>query len=299
MKAAIAPTFWQVLVVLWLLVPAGCSSPKGLQKGYLDVVFPNQWKGDIDPITFTEPSGICWHPGRGTLFVIGDEGDICELKTDGSLVKYKHLRDDNNDFEGITCDPSSGLLYVAVEGAEAIVEVDPESFDIRREFSIPRDFQSKTVMQEGANGFEGITFMPDPAHPQGGTFYVANQSFVLDDEDDISAIFQVELPLRSGTGQPRILSCFEPGVIDLAGMHFDPVTGHILVASDATNMLFEYSPGWELVDFYAFPGDNQEGITVDSEGFIYIAQDTGGIIKLKWLRPTTAPLPSRTAAVTR
>ena len=35
---------------------------------------------------------------------------------------------------------------------------------------------------------------------------------------------------------------------------------------------------------YAFPGDNQEGIAVDPAGFVYYAQDSGGIIKMKWLK---------------
>ena len=39
-----------------------------------------------------------------------------------------------------------------------------------------------------------------------------------------------------------------------------------------------------LVHEYAFLGDNQEGIAVDEEGFLYIAQDTGGILKVKDLR---------------
>jgi hypothetical protein len=38
------------------------------------------------------------------------------------------------------------------------------------------------------------------------------------------------------------------------------------------------------VDFWAFPGDNQEGLAMDSEGLVYIAQDTGGILKVRWRR---------------
>ena len=41
---------------------------------------------------------------------------------------------------------------------------------------------------------------------------------------------------------------------------------------------------WKCSRAYAFPGDNQEGITADPNGFLYIAQDSGGILKLKWLR---------------
>jgi hypothetical protein len=35
---------------------------------------------------------------------------------------------------------------------------------------------------------------------------------------------------------------------------------------------------------YAFPGNDQEGLWIDDENFIYIVQDAGGILKLKDLR---------------
>jgi uncharacterized protein YjiK len=271
-----------VSLVASLVALAGCRSAASTQRAYLDIIFPNEWVGDIDKIAFNEPSGICWHSIRKTLFVAGDEGDICEIKTDGTLVKQKHLRD--ADFEGITFDPSSGLLYLAVEEEEAIVEVDPETFDILRQFSLPREFEGRTLLKQGGEGLEGITFVPDPAHPQGGTFYVANQAFTLSNPQDISAIFQVEVPLRTNTGPAKIIGYFEPGVIDLSGLHCDPSTGNILAICDSPNTIMEFSPAHKLLRYCAFPGDNQEGITVDPDGFIYIAQDTGGIIKLKWLR---------------
>lgn len=270
------------IVVAFVLVSGGCRNASGPGDAYLDVVFPNKWVGDIDEIKFNEPSGICWHGERGTLFLVGDEGDICEIKADGTLVKQKHIRD--ADFEGVTHDRSSGLLYVAVEEDEAILEVDPETFKVLREFSIPREFEGKTLMRKGGEGIEAITFAPDDGHKEGGVFYVANQAFTLTNEQDISAIFEVELPLRERSGKVKVLDCFEPGVIDLSGLYYDSSTGNLLVISDAANMIFEYSGDYELLNFYAFPGDNQEGITVDPEGHIYIAQDTGGIIKLKWLR---------------
>ena len=36
---------------------------------------------------------------------------------------------------------------------------------------------------------------------------------------------------------------------------------------------------------YALIGESQEGITMDPDGHLYIAQDQGGIIKVRWLRP--------------
>ena len=270
-----------IIVVCFLFV-CGCGKSLELEDACLNAVFPNKWIGDIDKIKFNEPSGICWHGKRGTLFLVGDEGDICEIKSDGTLVKQKHIR--QADFEGITHDPSSGLLYVVEEEAESIIEIHPESFEVLREFSVPRQFEGKTLMQKGAEGFEAITFAPDADHKQGGIFYVANQAFTLSNEQDISAIFRVELPLRDKTAKVKVIDYFEPGIIDLSGLYYDSSTGNLLVISDAANMILEYSSGFELLNYHAFPGDNQEGITVDPQGHIYIAQDTGGIIKLKWLR---------------
>ncbi len=260
----------------------GCASTPTPQEILSRIIFPNKWVGDIDKIGFNEPSGIVWHPLRKTLFVVGDEGDICEIATDGTPVKQGHLRD--ADLEGVTCDPASGLLYVAVEEAEAVLEVDPETFAILREFSIPREFEGRTLLAAGGEGIEGITFVPDDSHPQGGLFHVANQTFTLSNEQDISAVFQVELPLRDATTGPRITGWFSPGIIDLSALNYDAETDRLLVVSDSTNTLLVYSRDCELLDVYAFPGDNQEGVTMDPDGYIYIAQDTGGIIKLKWLR---------------
>jgi len=248
----------------------------------VDIVFPHQWVGDIDQIGFNEPSGICWHSGRGTLFVVGDEGDLCEIRADGTAIKQQKLR--SADFEGVTHDPATGLLYIAVEGEEAVLEVDPETFEVRREFRLPRRWQGQTRLREGKEGIEAITFVPDAAHAQGGTFFVANQAFTLTDEEDVSAIFEVELPLRSGTGEPTIIRSLSPGIIDLAGLFYDATSSHLFVVSDATNVLLEVSMDLEVLKAYAFPGDNQEGIAADSDGFLYIAQDSGGILKLKWLR---------------
>ena len=261
---------------------AGCRTTLGPHVTSPSIVFPCQWVGNIDKVRFNEPSGICWHSQRKTLFVVGDEGNICEIKTDGTLIKQKRIR--HADFEGITHDPSSGLLYIAIEGAESIIQINPETFEVLQEFSLPRTLDDKTVLKSGGQGIEAITFVPDPAHPEGGTFCVANQAFSLTDEHDVSAVFQVELPLRSNTGKPKLLGYFTPGIIDLSGLYYDPTSDHIFVISDATNIILEYSRNHDLVKEYAFPGDNQEGITVDKAGFMYIAQDSGGIIKLKWLR---------------
>ncbi len=272
-----------VLMIAFSLVPTrGCKKTCTPQQVLDSIVFQYKWVGDIDQIEFNEPSGACWHKSRETLFLVGDEGDICEIKRDGTLVKQKHIRD--ADFEGVTHDPSTGLLYVVIEEEEIVLEIHPDTFEILREFSIPRQFNGRTLLNAGGEGIEAITFVPDAKHPEGGVFYAANQAFTLDDEEDVSAVFEIELPLRSRKGKPRIIDYFSPGVIDLSGLYYDTKTDHLFVVSDAANIILEYSRQHELLSVQAFPGDNQEGITADPDGFIYIAQDTGGIVKLEWLR---------------
>jgi len=253
--------------------------------GFTVIPFPYQWIGNIDQVNFNEPSGIVFHPGRETLFVVGDEGDVCEIQRDGTLVKQKRILD--ADFEGITCDPLTGLLYIVIEGEEKIIEVDPKDFRVLRKFSIDRTFHGAVVLKPGGHGIEGIAFVPDSNHPEGGTFYVTNQCLDPDDQEDPSAIFELEVPLRSssnGGNIARIVKYFPFGVIDLSALHYDEKSGHLYIISDATNTFFEITTEGKILKAYAFPGDNQEGIAVDTKGFLYIAQDSGGIIKVKWNR---------------
>ena len=147
-----------------LLASAPAALPAAGQPDPLSVLFPCEWVGDIDRISFREPSGIVYHPLRHTLFAVGDEGDVCEITTDGEPLQQAHVRD--ADFEGITCHPDSGLLYVAIEGEEAILEVDPDDLRVLREFTINRTFHGATVLKLGGQGIEAITFVPDPTTPR-------------------------------------------------------------------------------------------------------------------------------------
>ena len=250
------------------------------------VSFPHIWLGDIDQAKLPEPSGLCYHPGRGTLFAVGDEGHVLELTTNGVPVKMKHMG--KIDFEGITVDPASGLLYIAWEGADRIVEFDPETFTFGPTFVLPRTFEGRTIMAPGGNGIEAITFIPSSNSVHGGTFIVANQVFELGLTNDLSALVEFEVPLRAppGTNVPvQVLRVIEPGIIDLSGLHYDAKSGHIFVISDTANMLLELTRAGVPVHAWAFPGKDQEGLAIDAEGYVYTAQDSGGITKRKYTGP--------------
>jgi uncharacterized protein YjiK len=250
--------------------------------------FPYQWidepgyGGNIDRVNFPEPSGLCFHPSRGTLFVVSDEGEIAEIGKDGELLFRAEIP---GDLEGITVEPESGFLYLIKEGDDIILEFDPETKEITRTFPLNRtyhgnpDFIEKRIGRYD-NGIESIAFVRDDKHPEGGTFFIGNQW-------DPPCLMEVWLPLKSSqekSTEARIIRVLSLILDDPAAMYYDCRTGLLNVVSDADNILVEITLQGKIVREFAFTGDSQEGIAIDDEGYLYIAQDSGGILKIKDLR---------------
>jgi uncharacterized protein YjiK len=99
---------------------------------------------------------------------------------------------------------------------------------------------------------------------------------------DPPALF--ELSLTASTTSVVWISRFIPmDFSDLSGLHYDPASGNLVVISDSNNRIYEFSRDAQLVRSTHLPGKDQEGIAIDDEGNIYIAQDSGGILKCKRL----------------
>lgn len=265
-----------------LLFAAACQSPD-----VASIRFPYLWLstpgfgGDIDQQGITEPSGICFYPGRGTLFVVSDEGWVYEITKEGRPIASARVP---GDLEDITLDPATGRLYIVVEGDDVILEFDPDRREVLRRFPVNRAFGGKAEFLERKrsmydNGLEALAFVPDARHPEGGTFYAGNQW-------DPACIVELFVPLRSapGDGEARILRVLPLRLDDPAAIRYDAQTRLFDIVNDADNILAEVTLEGRLVRAYAFLGDNQEGLAKDDEGYLYIAQDTGGILKVKDLR---------------
>lgn len=288
-------------MLLVLALSSGCSNQSVQSR--LDenrpeqvvIRFPYLWLdepgfgGDIDRQDFTEPSGIVFHPVRKTLFAVGDEGEITEIETDGTPLFRAPLE---GDLEGITVVPETGLLYVVAESVDIILEYDPDQQVVTRRFPINRAFAGNPNFLEKQtekfdNGCESITFVPNPDHPEGGTFYIGNQW-------DQSVVVEVEVPLKSGGsegGEARIIRMLPVKLDDPAAIYYDFESGLLNIVSDADNILIEVTLEGRLVNQYAFLGDNQEGLAKDDDNYLYIAQDTGGILKVRDLRSQKDPAP--------
>jgi uncharacterized protein YjiK len=270
-----------LIILIFLMV---CSAAK-----YSPTTrFPYKWLdepgygGTIDQEEFPEPSGICFHPSRKTLFVVSDEGELAEIEKDGTPVFRMNIP---GDLEGITVNQESGLLYLVKEGDDIILEFDPNKREVIRSFPLNREYQGNADYIEKRedsydNGIESIAFVGDVKHPEGGTFYIGNQW-------DPPCIMEVHVPLKSShehTAEAHILRVLPLNLDDPAGLYYDPQTGLLNVVNDADNIFVEITLDGRIVREYAFLGNEQEGIARDDEGYLYIAQDTGGILKVKDLR---------------
>jgi uncharacterized protein YjiK len=130
-------------------------------------------------------------------------------------------------------------------------------------------------MDQYDNGIESLVFVPDGRHPEGGTFYAGNQ-------EDPPVIVELRVPLRSaGAREAKILRVLPFAMDDPSGLAYNPAAGTLSVISDADNIYAEITMEGKLVRAFAFPGNDQEGFARDSDGYLYIVQDSGGILKLR------------------
>ena len=227
-----------------------------------------------------EPSGVVYHAKRGSLFVVSDDGTIGEVSLDGKVRATRAL---GGDLEGITYDPATGSLYVVREGHEIIFEVDPNGFVIRRRFTIDRSFEGDPdFLERGGDGIEGLTFVPDPSHREGGRFFAVNQF-------DPPALVELAVPLRSSRERfekARIVAAHRIASPPLSDVLWSPDLRAFLIPSALWRSVYVVDWAGNRQRSVRIPGIMQEGIALLPDGAIVIAQDTGGLIK--WY-PATAP----------
>lgn len=220
-----------------------------------------------------EPSGVVYHPARGTLFVVSDEGGVYEVSSSGQILASQRL---GGDLEGVTCDPSTGLIYVVREGHEVIFEIEPEGLTTKRRFTIDRAFGgNEDFLQRGGDGIEGITFVPTDGHPEGGRFFAVNQN-------DPAVLVELDIPIRSSSerfASARVIKAIKVGSAPLSGIAWDATSRRLLIVSALWRVAYLVDIEGVYKGSLALPGIMQEGITRLPGGAFIIAQDSGGLIR--------------------
>lgn len=207
-----------------------------------------------------EASGIGYCSDSDTLIVANDEGSYNEIDTEGKILKKKKLG--NYDLEGVVCEESQLIFAVEDKG---ILIVDRKSGD-KQKMRFDTYFDGKKVpLFNKKEGLEGIA-------KNGDRLYLSKQS----KKKKNAFIAVIDL-----TASPlRIVDIIEHGISDTSGLCYHE--GYLYMVSDRKDLLVKYDLETEKkVQKIKLGKGAWEGIAFDNNGFVYLADDNGKVLKYK------------------
>ena len=233
------------------------------------VVFGASWPGDSgieiggNLGAGYEPSGAVWHEERGTLFIVGDDGDNTEMDSDGTIV---NSLSPGGDYEGVTvADSESDYIYIGVENPDTILEVDI-SGDPWVLSGKSWDLTSWMSSTDPNQGLEALTYINDH-------FYAGLQ------EDGKIYVFDINREVSGDVSFVETIT-LQSGLTDISGLDYQSDTETLYAIFDGANKLFEADKDGNVSAEYDLPGNDQEGVALnpgcpDETTDIYIAEDLG------------------------
>jgi len=245
----------------------------------------------LPAVTASEASAVTWNWDTDTLFVVGDEGDyIVEVDKQGNPLSTMNL---------FGFDDTEGLTYIG-NNQFVIVEERLQSiyrFDYTAGGAIGRSFlQSVAIGPTVGNvGLEGISYDP------------LTGDFILVKEKVPQAVYGASVDFANGTAEVSELVARENqfsqlfGTLDLSEVQVLSTVPSLLGGADQNNLLIlsqetprlmEVSRDGQILSSFdlAAIAPDIEGLTIDSNGTIYLTGETPLLYVL-----TPVPEPTRHA----
>ncbi|MEA2048707.1 MAG: SdiA-regulated domain-containing protein [Campylobacterota bacterium] len=207
-----------------------------------------------------EASGIDYCANTQTLMVANDEGSFYEISSNGDTIqKYKLGK---YDLEGVVCHENE-VVFAVEEGALLFVSRDTRE---TRELKL----KGKKFKLSKKSGIEGLAY-------HDGLYYMSVQA---KEKKDAKI-----LVVKAGKNFVKVKDVIEHGIVDAAGLYYRD--GKLYIVSDKKDKLYVYSlKKGKVIKKLKLDKFAQEGITFDTEGYVYFADDDGSVKKytLKELR---------------
>lgn len=223
-----------------------------------------------------EPSGVAFHPRTGHLFVIGDDGKLAELDTAGKLVRSGGFP---GNLEDVAVHTPTGDLLVLSELNSELILYDPVGRKERKRWRLDKNAVLGRASADSNQGFEGLAFRPDRSQPGGGMFYLTHQR---EPAEVVAIAFDLNRP--AGTlGADVVKGRWElSGYEDLTAITYVAELDRLLVLSDAQDVLIVLRTDGTVERDVPVPGEQQEGVAVDGQGNVWIADDKDkSVLKLE------------------
>jgi len=220
-----------------------------------------------------EPSGITFHPGRGTLFVVGDRGDVAELTREGKVLRHANLG--GRGFEGVTVGPNGRVFAIEEKKPPKLYELDPDSLEIKAEYEVDTKLHGKRIIGNERNkGTEGLCYVPEQ-----NAFYCVNQQ--------PPRLLRLEVPLDKKHGKAKAVEAMDLSSVverQASDVTYDRASGHFLVTESSSGKgsgsVYEVTREGQLVRKAPLPGKRAEGLALDGTGRAFIADDAGGVLRV-------------------
>jgi WD40 repeat protein len=172
------------------------------------------------------------------------------------------------DLEGVTiADEITNYIYLGLEHPDAILK-----FVLSTGLLTGRSWHLTAWMIGADNlGLEALTFIPNGDHPSlesssGSLLYAGLQA------DGKIYIFDLNL---SGSNVSYVTTITPiPGQTDLSGLNYDSESQLIYAVYDSTDRFVKMTADGTIVQEYSLPGTAQEGVSISSDGSIFIADDS-------------------------
>lgn len=188
-----------------------------------------------------EFSGLCMSPDGSCLLACGDVGVVKKVSFEGEI---SDVWANPGDTEGITIDPSTGHIYLAIERTQNVTRVDAPDYDTH---SVILTVQEAVEGRYWNDGLEAVEYYKDDI------LFVGSQRN--------ANLWQFK---TDGTMLSKIsLSSFAR---EIAGLCYDPVADWLWVVDSIAFKIFICTVDGELLATYDVSDiENAESICVDRE----------------------------------
>jgi len=219
-----------------------------------------------------EPSGVAFHPRLKHLFVVGDEGTLAELDGAGKRVDVRDLK---GNLEDVAVHTPTGDLMLLSEMKSELILYDPVAHQEKKRWKM----DTAAVLGEepgGKNqGFEGIAFRPERGRKGGGLFYLSHQRTP-------AMVVTLAFDPASPSGQLGAEAVVARWPLapheDLTAVSYVPSIDRVLVLSDKSDRVLILAADGTVESEVKVPGDQQEGLTVDDKGDVWLADDKDKVL---------------------
>lgn len=192
-------------------------------------------------VALDELSGLCFNQDRTALLACGDKGVIKTLSFDGDAIDLWSF---SCDMEGITINPTTGDIYLAIEGKQEVHVLEAPDYSVQDVAFAVMDAVDEDY---GNKGLEAVEYFKD------GILFVGSQKD--------ANLWQYR---KDGTRLSKIsLSSYAS---EIAGLCYEPEMDLLWVIDSKAAKIFVSMTDGSLLTSYDIPFiENAESICVDRE----------------------------------